>query len=233
MGQYKNGIETRAALYQSARTCFYRNGYFNTAIRDIVEGANSKLGLFSYHFESKEAIAVQVFREYVNDVTTTVRRALGSIFDTCGLLLNDMLNYWGYFRGLTVNENVSRFYVELSTTECYLEQNFRFKEYYFDRMQSPQVLPNRRWRAGVDRNIFISMTAGMEIQLCRDLCSGRIQAPVEDVLDAYFDTYYTLLLQNKRQVSDCIWQTRQISQTIDWQVKEGFVPYILRCRETS
>ena len=62
MGNYKNGIETKTALYQSARNCFYEQGYFNTSIRDIVGAANSRLGLFSYHFESKEAVAVMVFR---------------------------------------------------------------------------------------------------------------------------------------------------------------------------
>ena len=65
MSNYKNGLATRAALYQSARACFYRKGYFDTSIQDIVDAAHSKLGLFVYHFESKEAIANMVFREYV------------------------------------------------------------------------------------------------------------------------------------------------------------------------
>ena len=120
MGNYKNGIETKTALYQSARNCFYEQGYFNTSIRDIVGAANSRLGLFSYHFESKEAVAVMVFREYISNVATTIRSALGNIFDESDLLLNDMLNYRGYFTGLLRNENISRFFVELTTTACYL-----------------------------------------------------------------------------------------------------------------
>ena len=120
MGNYKNGIETKTALYQSARNCFYEQGYFNTSIRDIVGAANSRLGLFSYHFESKEAVAVMVFREYISNVATTSRSALGNIFDESDLLLNDMLNYRGYFTGLLRNENISRFFVELTTTACFL-----------------------------------------------------------------------------------------------------------------
>ena len=107
MGNYKNGIETKTALYNSARSCFYEKGYFDTSIRDIVDKANSRLGLFSYHFESKEAAAVMVFREYIANVATTIRNALGSIFDESDLLLNDMLNYRGYFTGLLRNDNIS------------------------------------------------------------------------------------------------------------------------------
>ena len=35
MSNYKNGLATRAALYQSARACFYRKGYFDTSIQDM------------------------------------------------------------------------------------------------------------------------------------------------------------------------------------------------------
>lgn len=231
MGNYKNGIETKTALYNSARSCFYEKGYFDTSIRDIVEKAHSRLGLFSYHFESKEAAAVMVFREYIANVSTTIRRALGSIFDESDLLLNDMLNYRGYFTGLLRNENISRFYVELTTTECYLDQNFRYKEYFFQRLCSPQLVLNKCWRNEGMGNLFVSLTAGMEIQMCRDYRNGRIRVPLDDALDAYFDTYYSLLVQSRRQVEKYVRQTREIMDTIDWAVGPGFEPYIIRRRE--
>ena len=93
MGQNKNGAATRTALYESARHCFYQKGYFATSVRDIIQNANSKLGLFSYHFKSKDAIAVMVFRQYVEDTSRTLYQAMGRKLDTCDLLLNDILNY--------------------------------------------------------------------------------------------------------------------------------------------
>lgn len=233
MGNYKNGIETKTALYNSARSCFYEKGYFDTSIRDIVDKANSRLGLFSYHFESKEAAAVMVFREYIANVATTIRSALGSIFDESDLLLNDMLNYRGYFTGLLRNENISKFYVELSTTECYLEQNFRYKEYFYQRLCSPQLVLNKNWRNEDMGHLFISMTAGMEIQMCRDYRNGRIRIPLEDALDAYFEIYYSLLVQSRRQVEKYVKMTREIMDTIDWGVGPGFEPYIIRHREET
>ena len=233
MGNYKNGIETKTALYQSARNCFYEQGYFNTSIRDIVGAANSRLGLFSYHFESKEAVAVMVFREYISNVATTIRSALGNIFDESDLLLNDMLNYRGYFTGLLRNENISRFFVELTTTACYLEQNFRYKEYFFQRLCSPQLVLNKCWRNEEMGNLFVSLTAGMEIQMCRDYRSGRIRVPLDSALDAYFETYYGLLVQNRKQVEKYVRQTRQIMDSIDWAVGPGFTPYIIRSREDT
>ena len=233
MGNYKNGIETKTALYNSARSCFYEKGYFNTSIRDIVDKANSRLGLFSYHFESKEAAAVMVFREYISNVGNTIQEALGSLMDGNDLLLSDMLNYRGYFTGLLRNENISRFYVELTTTECYLEQNFRYKEYFFQRLCSPQLVLNKHWRNDEMGHLFISLTAGMEIQMCRDYRNGRIRVPLEDALDAYFDTYYSLLIQSHRLVEKYVRMTREIMDSIEWNVGPSFEPYIIRGREEA
>lgn len=122
MSNYKNGLATRAALYQSARACFYRKGYFDTSIQDIVDAAHSKLGLFVYHFESKEAIANMVFREYVDLIRETTRASIGEAEGREDLLLDDMLNYRGYFKGVLCNPQTAKFYVELSSTPGYLEQ---------------------------------------------------------------------------------------------------------------
>ena len=135
MSNYKNGLATRAALYQSARACFYRKGYFDTSIQDIVDAAHSKLGLFVYHFESKEAIANMVFREYVDLIRETTRASIGAAEDRADLLLDDMLNYRGYFKGVLCNQQTAKFYAELSSTPGYLEQNFRLKEFYFQQAQ--------------------------------------------------------------------------------------------------
>ena len=166
-------------------------------------------------------------------MATTIRSARGNIFDESDLLLNDMLNYRGYVTGLLRNENISRFFVELTTTACYLEQNFRYKEYFFQRLCSPQLVLNKCWRNEEMGNLFVSLTAGMEIQMCRDYRSGRIRVPLDSALDAYFETYYGLLVQNRKQVEKYVRQTRQIMDSIDWAVGPGFTPYIIRSREDT
>ena len=52
MANYRNGIETREALYASAQKTFSAKGYSGASIKDIITGVNSKLGLFTYYFES-------------------------------------------------------------------------------------------------------------------------------------------------------------------------------------
>ena len=226
MGQNKNGAATRTALYESARHCFYQKGYFATSVRDIIQNANSKLGLFSYHFKSKDAIAVMVFRQYVEDTSRTLYQAMGRKLDTCDLLLNDILNYRAYFKGILANENTLRFYQELSTTQAYLEQNFRFKEYYFHRLFTPQLTLDPRWGNETLRSVFISITAGMEMQLCRDFCSGNILSTPDEALDLYLETYYALLIKSRRQVVQQVQQSRALLAQVDWEVADGFVPHI-------
>lgn len=228
MSNYKNGLATRAALYQSARACFYRKGYFDTSIQDIVDAAQSKLGLFVYHFESKEAIANMVFREYVDLIRETTRASIGEAEGREDLLLDDMLNYRGYFKGVLCNQQTAKFYAELSSTPGYLEQNFRLKEFYFHRLSSPQLVMNKCWRREDLGGVFVSIAAGMEIQLCRDICVGNIKAPVEDALDIYLDTYYSLLVKNKRQVAECLKRSRKIMSQVEWQASDGFELQIVK-----
>lgn len=229
MKQSRNGAETKMALYQSARTCFYQNGYFNTSVRDIVERADSKLGLFTYHFESKDAVAVMVYREYIEKLYAMLRQSLRKIYADADLLLITLLEYRAHLKSLTINENVARFCVELSTTQGYLEQNYRYKEEYFQKTRSPGLILNKYWRDENAGSVFVSLTAGMEMQLCRDLYGGKIKIPMDDALDIYFETYYTLLLRNRKVVSDCIARSKQALTAIEWRVREPFEPYVFRC----
>lgn len=57
---------------------------------------------------------------------------------------------------------------------------------------------------------------------------GNIKAPVEDALDIYLDTYYSLLVKNKRQVAECLKRSRKIMNQIEWQASDGFELQIVK-----
>lgn len=226
--QSRNGAETKMALYQSARTCFYQKGYFDTSVRDIVEQADSKLGLFTYHFDSKEALAIMVYREYIDKLYAMFRRSLQSLYERSEPLFLTMLEYRAHLKSLTINENVARFCVELSTTRGYLEQNYRYKEEYFLKTRIPELSLNRYWSNEDTGSVFISLAAGMELQLCRDLFDGKIKIPIDDALDIYFETYYFLQLRDRKMAAACIQRSKQALATVEWGVREPFEPYVIR-----
>lgn len=63
--QARRRERTRAALLESARTLFSRQGVEATRINEITEGADLGFGSFYNHFESKEAIVEAVMGETV------------------------------------------------------------------------------------------------------------------------------------------------------------------------
>ncbi|MEG0376946.1 MAG: helix-turn-helix domain-containing protein [Eubacterium sp.] len=68
MGNYKNGLETKESLYRSAKKIFYQKGYEKTTIKDIITDAKTKQGLLNYYFGAKENLAVQIYKDFSNDV---------------------------------------------------------------------------------------------------------------------------------------------------------------------
>ena len=40
MANYKNGLETKESLYQSAKKIFYQKGYDKTTVKDIITDAD-------------------------------------------------------------------------------------------------------------------------------------------------------------------------------------------------
>ncbi|MCQ4822927.1 helix-turn-helix domain-containing protein, partial [Eubacterium callanderi] len=71
---------------QSAKKIFYQNGYDKTTVKDIITDARTKQGLLNYYFGAKENLAVQIYKDFCNDVVFCVdeRKAeLGSLPGGC------------------------------------------------------------------------------------------------------------------------------------------------------
>lgn len=56
--------ETKQHIYEVAKTLFYKQGYSATTMRNIAKVSNNSLGLPLYYFGSKEALGVQIYKEY-------------------------------------------------------------------------------------------------------------------------------------------------------------------------
>lgn len=59
----KHSANTRQRILEAACHLFSEDGFDNVTTRAIAERAESKLGSIYYHFESKEALYVEVFRQ--------------------------------------------------------------------------------------------------------------------------------------------------------------------------
>lgn len=67
--------ETRSAILNTAAQCFSENGYAETGVAEICERAGVSKGAFYYHFESKQA----VFLELLNNWLAGLEQALEQV----------------------------------------------------------------------------------------------------------------------------------------------------------
>lgn len=75
MAQYKNGIETKKKILQTAKELFYRHGYRQTTIAMIAEKAEIPVGLVNYYYK-KEALVGSIYHEFILAINEMVEEQL-------------------------------------------------------------------------------------------------------------------------------------------------------------
>ncbi len=72
----------------AALELFYRKGYENTTIKDIIDELGVSKGAFYHYFESKEAIIINIAREFTRRAASLVKE----VFERPGLTAVDKMN---------------------------------------------------------------------------------------------------------------------------------------------
>jgi len=224
MGNYRNGTETKNALYNSAKRNFYTKGYHNTSIKDIVSDVNANLGLFTYYFDSKEAVGVSIIKEMVNDITMVLEEPLEELYHTNDLLLIDMVEYRTLFKCLANNANLARYYLDISATRGYINTCFHYMEYFMTRLigRSAEYPTNDLIHDKVYASVAVSVAAGMEMQLARDICNRHFTGDLWQAVDYFFAVFYSLLFSDKELLANHIIKSKQIVDKFEIKLHDDF-----------
>jgi len=70
------GERTKRFILETAKRLFVEKGYFNTSMRDIAREVGVSTGALYHHFESKEEIAGEIYRETVERIKERLEGAL-------------------------------------------------------------------------------------------------------------------------------------------------------------
>ena len=217
MPVYRNGVETQKALYTSARRRFSHSGYASTSIKDIVEGAHSKLGLFTYYFESKESLALQIFYELQRDLCAAISPLpqLQALHDS--LLALETANMRIWMRMLMEQPATARFVAEV----CACDTNFRRQqEKRYDFWCSLCGAPQTKEETDRTR-LRATLMAGMLVQMCHAIPTLIIEGDIEDFLDNFFRDYY-LHVPDEEELEHAIARARAAAADIHLTVDEDF-----------
>lgn len=73
MNNAQRSTITRSAILDSATRCFARDGYDTTGVAEICETAGVSKGAFYYHFESKEAVFLELIDSWLKALEATLQ----------------------------------------------------------------------------------------------------------------------------------------------------------------
>lgn len=213
MASYRNGIETRKALYGSARHSFAQHGYFGASIQGIVRDANAKLGLFTYYFESKESLALQILSELQHAVRDSVTaHPAASALE--GLPLS-LLHARVWLALQTREASVQRFVRELCTCNAYLQHAEASLRELWQRLH-----PSAPFTDIIA--LGCSMATGMLRQFEQDLPLLQLSCPLEDALDRVLTAAFSLLERDTPRLCDAVSASRCAAQHISPRIGADF-----------
>ncbi len=215
MASYRNGIESRELLIAAARRNFAENGYAETSIKNIVTDAHSRLGSFTYYFESKEALALQIFCELQQNVVlrTMEHPTVAALKDD--LLLLDMACERVWIRTIARHPHLERFAREISVTNGYLdksiaERKWLWKQLYPDDPESDEG------------KIICTLMVGMLVQFAHDLARLRLKGDPEDAIDQVFRAAYALPDLPPERLEAAIRASREAAQPVCIRIDDAF-----------
>ncbi|MBQ7223084.1 MAG: TetR/AcrR family transcriptional regulator [Erysipelotrichaceae bacterium] len=95
---YKTGVETKAAIVESAKKLFYSVGYRETTVKQICAESGTKLGTFTYYFKKKEDLFGQIYSSYMDKCCNYVDSLDLPLSDDQKNIYSVMLYYYNLYR---------------------------------------------------------------------------------------------------------------------------------------
>lgn len=83
--------DTRSRILDAAENMFAERGFDAVPVREIMDAANAKLGLFSYHFGSKDNLFEQVIARRIDVLNDLRRKALADVLGRATTSVDDVV----------------------------------------------------------------------------------------------------------------------------------------------
>lgn len=226
MGNYKNGLETRNQIYNTAKRLFITKGFSETTVRDISEAANVKAGLINYYFGSKDGLGCAIHKEFTENLNQLTEELfdLDTSLDPEATVKYHVFSYMVYLDFFSQIPEAARLYSGLCGTEQFsstLIQEFQFYLNNIPTLKTPGFY-NEKLRDQAYCDILHSILCGMEIQLMQDLIRGRLHQPFKNVIDLYVNLYFRHIFNDTRLLEDFVISARSRITSLNFGFDENF-----------
>ena len=182
----------------------YRRVNTATTVKDICKKAGIKLGTFTYHYKSKDSLAVSIYHDFVGELTERVYALVDAARPPVDPFTREIATYRSYFTILDSSEAFRRFYCEICTTEEFRKVNYQMNEGFiqstlqnFARQKSGLFYPPNE----IDFPVTVTLVSGMEIRFVQALFSGKYEdRNRDDLIDYFLMIYYSIFCKDRREI---------------------------------
>ena len=195
-----------------------------TTVKDIITDARTKQGLLNYYFGAKENLAVQIYKDFCNDVVFCVDERKAELGSLPRGLLFDMIGYRAYFKALFTDASVTRFYAEVSKLPLFARSMLDLRDYFFNLELEGEAYMgiNPRLKERRYFEYLKSLTVGMEIQVFRDVLEKQIDLELQDAVDWFFFDYYSFLFTDGDYIHENIEKSRKVVSRFTFEISPVF-----------
>lgn len=226
MTKMTKGMLTKEKTYAAAKKLFYEKGYINTTVKDICAEANIKLGTFTYHFESKDSLAIDIYREFSSAIISGVYTILEHQKEPhTDAFMHDITSYRVYYTAIHSNQHVKRFYSEICSIDAFRSVNYKMNRQFISSILNLAIEDHELFYPEKEFNlpVMTALVSGMEIRFAYDLFNHKFEDPDEEYLiDFFLFSYYSMFVKNRESLKQKISLSRVLSQNINLQIISDF-----------
>ena len=178
----------------------------------------------NYYFGAKENLAVQIYKDFCNDVVFCVDERKAELGSLPRGLLFDMIGYRAYFKALFTDASVTRFYAEVSKLPLFARSMLDLRDYFFNLELEGEAYMgiNPRLKERRYFEYLKSLTVGMEIQVFRDVLEKQIDLELQDAVDWFFFDYYSFLFTDGDYIHENIEKSRKVVSRFTFEISPVF-----------
>jgi AcrR family transcriptional regulator len=224
MAKYETGIRTKEKILNACKKLFYEKGYDDTTYDDICREGNVNRGLIHYHFQGKFNIGRQVFSKFLVDNNEIVAKLVKRKFPDTPVEYLAAVNMRSYLTLFQNDENLRRFYYQISRvtqfTTAHLDFGENYHRRYFDAfgMHPPDM----------DLRFIAAAVMGMSSSVHIMYMHGYLDTNVEDYIDHRISLFYSLMNVSREQIDKIIAESRRIYAGLNIGSKKYFNVYAMR-----
>ncbi len=220
MAKSIKGNNTKESIKRAATGIFYEKGYIKTKVSDICKKSNTAPGMFTYHFESKEQLAVSIYRDFTFQLNEIIDEQLKIFFPKLDELIYEAVTYRAFFIAHAQNSGIRQFYTEICNTEYFIKTNKEMDELFIKRLISAKV-PNEVNDPLVEENLqeILTLVNYMEIGYTSEMFVQELShEELNNKIDFFLLYYYRFFFCDNDFIINAIKESRAICEKIKFNI---------------